>query len=154
MTGSSVSGFSSAECAAAGHDSSRRVAHQYEYVVERGVPERPTTFRANSITAIWKPRQIPKYGTCFSRAHFAAAIIPSVPRSPNPPGTRIPLRIRYQRLLREERLDGLCATNRLPSSVELFRTFLLCLHLEIRRVDPLIAKNQQPFSTKSNASLP
>ena len=44
--------------------------------------------RARSRT--WKPRQTPKYGFLFSRHHFAQAIFPSTPRSPNPPGTRIP----------------------------------------------------------------
>ena len=51
----------------------------------------PQTLRAHSTTASWKPRQIPRYGTFCSRAHLTASIIPSVPRSPKPPGTRIPL---------------------------------------------------------------
>ena len=42
---------------------------------------------ANSMTEICMPKQIPKYGTLFSRAYFAANIIPPTPRSPNPPGT-------------------------------------------------------------------
>mmetsp|Transcript_38821 Transcript_38821/g.95980 ORF Transcript_38821/g.95980 Transcript_38821/m.95980 type:complete len:305 (+) Transcript_38821:515-1429(+) len=50
----------------------------------------PSTFRAYSITATWKPRQMPKYGTPFSRAYCAARIFPSTPRSPNPPGTKMP----------------------------------------------------------------
>ena len=47
-------------------------------------------FRAYSITAACKPRQMPRNGTLFSLAYFAVRILPSVPRSPNPPGTRIP----------------------------------------------------------------
>ena len=35
------------------------------------------------------PRQIPKKGTPRSRANFTLAILPSDPRSPKPPGTRI-----------------------------------------------------------------
>lgn len=34
------------------------------------------------------PKQIPKYGTLFSLAYFAANIMPFTPRSPNPPGTK------------------------------------------------------------------
>ena len=44
-------------------------------------------FRAASITAICMPKQIPRYGILFSRAYLAALILPSVPRSPKPPGT-------------------------------------------------------------------
>ena len=33
---------------------------------------------------------MPRNGMLFSRAIFAVAIIPSTPRSPNPPGTMIP----------------------------------------------------------------
>ena len=36
------------------------------------------------------PKQMPKYGTARSRANRAASILPSEPRSPNPPGTRMP----------------------------------------------------------------
>ena len=50
----------------------------------------PATCRANSITLICIPRQIPKYGTLFSLAYLAAFIIPSIPRLPKPPGTIIP----------------------------------------------------------------
>ncbi|KAH3684345.1 hypothetical protein WICPIJ_004691 [Wickerhamomyces pijperi] len=50
----------------------------------------PTTERTNSMTEIWKPKQTPKKGMLFSRAHLAADIIPSVPLVPNPPGTKIP----------------------------------------------------------------
>ena len=46
--------------------------------------------RAASITAICMPKQMPKYGTLRSRAKRAASILPSVPRSPKPPGTRMP----------------------------------------------------------------
>ncbi len=37
------------------------------------------------------PRQSPRNGMLFSRAYCIAAILPSIPRSPNPPGTSIPL---------------------------------------------------------------
>ena len=50
---------------------------------------RPQTLRENSMAAICKPRQMPKKGTLRSRAYFTAAILPSVPRMPNPPGTRM-----------------------------------------------------------------
>ena len=36
------------------------------------------------------PRQMPKYGTLCSRAKRMALIMPSMPRLPNPPGTRMP----------------------------------------------------------------
>ena len=41
-------------------------------------------------TAICMPKQMPKYGTLRSRANSAAWILPSEPRSPKPPGTRMP----------------------------------------------------------------
>ena len=50
----------------------------------------PRTFRANSIAATWRPRQMPRKGIFRSRAHLHARIFPSMPREPNPPGTRIP----------------------------------------------------------------
>ena len=50
----------------------------------------PARLRAASITAICMPKQMPKNGTCCSRAKRTAAILPGVPRSPKPPGTRIP----------------------------------------------------------------
>ena len=53
-------------------------------------PSMPATWRANSATAICMPRQMPRYGTPFSRAYLAAWILPSMPRSPKPPGIRIP----------------------------------------------------------------
>ncbi len=37
------------------------------------------------------PKQMPKYGTWRSRANCAALILPSAPRWPKPPGTRMPL---------------------------------------------------------------
>ncbi len=50
----------------------------------------PQTWRANSTTATCMPRQIPRYGTPRSRANRAAVILPSMPRPPKPPGTRMP----------------------------------------------------------------
>ena len=50
----------------------------------------PARLRAASITAICMPKQMPKYGTLRSRANCAARILPSAPRSPKPPGTRMP----------------------------------------------------------------
>ena len=37
------------------------------------------------------PRQIPRNGILFSLANLIALILPSIPRFPNPPGTKIPL---------------------------------------------------------------
>ena len=51
----------------------------------------PSRLRAASITAICMPKQMPKYGTLRSRANCAARILPSAPRWPKPPGTRMPL---------------------------------------------------------------
>ena len=53
-------------------------------------PVKPHTLRANSTAASCIPKQIPKNGTLFSRAYLIVVILPSTPRSPNPPGTRIP----------------------------------------------------------------
>ncbi len=50
----------------------------------------PARLRAASMTAICMPKQMPKYGTLRSRANWAAWILPSEPRSPKPPGTRMP----------------------------------------------------------------
>ena len=50
----------------------------------------PQTWRANSTTAICIPRQMPRNGIPFSRAIRAASTLPSIPRSPKPPGIRIP----------------------------------------------------------------
>ena len=44
----------------------------------------PQTCLANSMMATCIPRQRPRYGTLFSLAYFAAEIIPSTPREPNP----------------------------------------------------------------------
>jgi len=52
--------------------------------------EIPQTFLANSITAHCNPRHIPKKGIFFSLAYLTAFILPSIPLSPKPPGTRIP----------------------------------------------------------------
>jgi len=41
------------------------------------------------MTATCMPRQIPRYGTLFSRAYWTAVILPSTPRRPKPPGTRM-----------------------------------------------------------------
>ena len=49
-------------------------------------PGRPRC-RANSITAHCMPRQMPKNGMPRSRAKRIASTLPSMPRSPNPPGT-------------------------------------------------------------------
>ena len=53
-------------------------------------PACPATWRANSLTATCIPRQTPRYGMPDSRASLAAAILPSNPRPPKPPGIRIP----------------------------------------------------------------
>ena len=53
-------------------------------------PSSPATWRANSTTATCMPRQIPRYGMPFSRANRAAAILPSMPRIPKPPGISTP----------------------------------------------------------------
>ena len=50
----------------------------------------PATWRANSMSATCIPKQIPKYGILFSRAYLAVRILPSTPREPKPPGTKIP----------------------------------------------------------------
>ena len=47
------------------------------------------TFLANSISATCIPKHIPKYGIWFSLAYLQAKIIPSIPLSPKPPGTKI-----------------------------------------------------------------
>ena len=53
-------------------------------------PSMPATWRANSATAICIPRQMPSSGMPRSRAIRVASILPSIPRSPKPPGIRIP----------------------------------------------------------------
>ena len=50
----------------------------------------PQTSRANSMMATCRPRQMPKNGRSFSRAQRTAWIIPSMPRSPKPPGISSP----------------------------------------------------------------
>lgn len=60
----------------------------------------PRTDRANSMTAICIPRQMPRNGILFSRAYLAAIIFPCTPLSPNPPGTRTPSAPCRQRLVR------------------------------------------------------
>ena len=52
-------------------------------------PAMPARSRAPSMQAICIPKQMPKYGMSRSRAKRTAAILPSAPRSPNAPGTRI-----------------------------------------------------------------
>ena len=51
---------------------------------------RAKQWRANSITAHWRPRQSPRNGSPLSRARWTASTLPSIPRCPKPPGTRIP----------------------------------------------------------------
>lgn len=80
-------------------------SHKVRVSVERGrgSPCTPSTLLAHSNTAIWNPRQMPKNGIFCSRAHLIARIIPSVPRCPKPPGTRIPLGQRSQRSLSDNK---------------------------------------------------
>jgi len=47
-------------------------------------------FLANSMQANCNPKQIPKNGILFILAYLIASILPSIPRWPNPPGTKIP----------------------------------------------------------------
>jgi hypothetical protein len=54
------------------------------------------TFRDHSITANWKPKQIPRNGFFCSRAYLIAISMPSIPRKPNPPGTSMPLERGYE----------------------------------------------------------
>ena len=70
-----------------------------QFARERGVPllnsvesaaSSPHTLRAYSMTSVCIPRQMPKYGTLRSRAKRIALSMPSMPRLPNPPGTRMP----------------------------------------------------------------
>ena len=56
----------------------------------------PQTLRANSMIATCRPRQMPKNGSSFSRAQRIASIIPSMPRTPKPPGTSSPSYCREQ----------------------------------------------------------
>mmetsp|Transcript_67541 Transcript_67541/g.161225 ORF Transcript_67541/g.161225 Transcript_67541/m.161225 type:complete len:209 (+) Transcript_67541:558-1184(+) len=52
--------------------------------------DHPSTLRAISITAHCIPRQIPRNGFFSSRANRHARTLPITPRSPKPPGTRMP----------------------------------------------------------------
>ena len=67
MTGSAVCGSNSVELA----------------------PSIPATWRACSMTMACSPRQMPRVGTPRSRAQRRAPILPSMPRTPKPPGTRM-----------------------------------------------------------------
>ena len=51
----------------------------------------PRTSLANSTIESCIPRHRPKKGTLCVRAYLIASSFPSIPRVPNPPGTRIPL---------------------------------------------------------------
>ena len=53
-------------------------------------PAKPHALRANSMTAHCRPRQIPRNGSPCSLAQPIAATMPSMPRSPKPPGTSRP----------------------------------------------------------------
>ncbi len=53
-------------------------------------PSRPRTSLENSMVATWNPRHTPRNGTPCSLAYLAAAILPSTPRTPKPPGTMTP----------------------------------------------------------------
>ena len=72
-----------------GHQADDRLLGRAEFgrrcVVDAGEDRAPPR-----CTAICMPKQMPKYGTLRSRANFAARILPSEPRSPKPPGTRMP----------------------------------------------------------------
>lgn len=48
---------------------------------------KPNSFLANSTTAAWKPKQMPRNGLSLVRHHLTASILPSTPRLPKPPGT-------------------------------------------------------------------
>ena len=50
----------------------------------------PSTLRAYSITVHCIPRQMPRKGILCSRAYLIAAILPSTPLDPKPPGTKMP----------------------------------------------------------------
>lgn len=114
-------------------------SHKVRVLIERGrgSPCTPSMLLAHSNTAIWNPRQMPKNGTFCSRAHLIARIIPSVPRYPKPPGTRIPLCHRSQRSP-SERQDGVPSTHDTAPCVVVFsRIRHLCMGFEIRRFHPL-----------------
>jgi hypothetical protein len=73
--------------------SGMKITHGVFVVGSNSVLLAPCNFmieRANSITAICMPKQMPRYGMLFSRAYFAARIFPWTPLSPKPPGTNTP----------------------------------------------------------------
>ena len=74
------------DCRASTRSSCRLPARRMANSVDPA-PGMPARLRAASTTAICMPKQMPKYGTERSRAKRAAAILPSAPRSPKPPGT-------------------------------------------------------------------
>ena len=53
-------------------------------------PARPARSRATSMTMHCRPRQRPRSGILCSRAYRIAPILPSMPRTPKPPGIRMP----------------------------------------------------------------
>src|SRR5207237_1020577 len=86
------------------------------------------TLRANSMIAVWSPRQMPKKGSLCSRAQRIASSIPSTPRTPKPPGTH------HRRPAAEIGLFGLEPQPRAHFSVEslvvqLERDFIDRLHV-------------------------
>src|SRR5206468_2890976 len=52
--------------------------------------DNPDARSAYSMIAVWRPRQIPKNGSLCSRDQRIASSMPSMPRTPNPPGTSSP----------------------------------------------------------------
>lgn len=60
----------------------------------------PKTFRENSITADCNPKQIPRNGLLVVRQNLQAAIFPSIPLFPNPPGTITPLKLEQKSTFR------------------------------------------------------
>jgi hypothetical protein len=59
----------------------------YKYIIE--ISYKLHSFRANSTTAIWNPKQMQIIGMLFNLAYYIVAILPSIPQSPKPPGTII-----------------------------------------------------------------
>src|SRR5256886_847231 len=53
-------------------------------------PSSPARWRATSMVMHCNPRHRPRIGTPCSRAYRAAPILPSMPRTPNPPGITTP----------------------------------------------------------------
>ena len=53
-------------------------------------PSSLQTLLPKATAANWNPKQIPRNGIFFSSAKLDVLIIPSDPRVPNPPGTKIP----------------------------------------------------------------